>query len=426
MKPSHFRAICASAALTVLALPSSAPDLHAQTFNSGSNGSDGALDLTTPGTIIFDSKSFNPPLDPDGDNVFHFTSINIGSGVTVRLRGSELNMRPVFWLASGPVQISGTLDLTGEAGHPTHNSLPANRRPSIPGPGGYPGGVGEAVSPAQPGSGPGGGGIVDANNNHRGGGAGHATLGGGGTGGPAYGNSFLTPLLGGSGGGGGTFDGSPANAGGGGGAGGGAILIASSFSISINGSILSMGGDGGRGAISSAEGNGGSGSGGAIHLLAPMLAGTGALNTGGGGCCTDLNPGASGRIRLEAFQHNFTGSSNPSPVRATPFTRSFVPAALPSIRVISVDGVPVATDPTGSFIVPDVTINKGTAAMVVVEARNIPVGTVAELRLFSEGGADQIVQTSPLDGTAAQSTATASVTFPPGFSRGFVRAVWTP
>src|SRR5437016_14297457 len=37
---------------------------YAQTgsFDAGSNGSDGALNLTTPGTIIFDPRTFNPPL----------------------------------------------------------------------------------------------------------------------------------------------------------------------------------------------------------------------------------------------------------------------------------------------------------------------------------------------------------------------------
>ena len=90
------------------------------------------------------------------------------------------------------------------------------------------------------------------------------------------------------------------------------------------------------------------------------------------------------------------------------------------------DGVPVTTDSTGSFTVPDVTINKGTAAVVVVEARNVPVGTVAEIRLMSEGGLDQIVQTAPLSGTPEVSTANTSIVFPPGFSRGFARVAWTP
>src|SRR5262245_46728624 len=77
-------------------------------FNSGSNGSDGALNLTTPGTIIFDPKSFTPPLNPAGDNVFNFTTINIGPGVTVKL-SSKVFSGPVYWLAQGAVTINGTI-----------------------------------------------------------------------------------------------------------------------------------------------------------------------------------------------------------------------------------------------------------------------------------------------------------------------------
>lgn len=409
MRLSRFRAVCLIAAIALLA----PLGLQAQAFSSGSNGSDGALNLTTPGTVIFDPKTFTPPLDPDGDNVYHFTSITIGPGVIVRLRGPELNMAPVFWLASGPVQIDGTIDLTGENGHPG-SLTPGDRRPSIPGAGGYPGGMGGLNSSPQSGTGPGRGG---AQNGAHGGGGGHDGNGGGGSlGGPSYGNPFLTPLLGGSGGGGG------ATIGGGGGAGGGAILIASSVSIAVNGSVVANAGSGGPSG-SAGGGTGGGGSGGAIHLLAPTISGSGMLRAGGAG---GINNGAPGRIRVEAVQQLFTGSSSPTQVRATPFNRALAPAAFPSIRVVSVDGVPVTTDSTGNFTVPDVTINKGTAATVLVEARNIPLGTVAEIRLMSEGGTDQIVQTSPLAGTSATSTATASITFPPGFSRGFVRAAWTP
>src|SRR5438270_208703 len=58
---------------------------YSQTFSSGSTGIDGALNLTTPGTILFNPKTFNPPLDQDGDNIYNFTTINIGAGVTVKL-----------------------------------------------------------------------------------------------------------------------------------------------------------------------------------------------------------------------------------------------------------------------------------------------------------------------------------------------------
>jgi len=71
-----------------------------------------------------------------------------------------------------------------------------------------------------------------------------------------------------------------------------------------------------------------------------------------------------------------------------------------------------------------VTFNDGAAVTVAIEARFVPPGTVVKVHVFSENGADQIVNAAPLQGTLAQSTATASVVFPPGFSRGFVRAVW--
>src|SRR5882762_2339215 len=99
-----------------------------QTFNSGSNGSDGALNLTTPGTIIFDPKSFNPPLNPTGDNVYNFTTINIGAGVTVKLT-SKLLTGPVYWLAQGAVTIGGTIDLAGESGYSVTNNI-ADRIPA--------------------------------------------------------------------------------------------------------------------------------------------------------------------------------------------------------------------------------------------------------------------------------------------------------
>src|SRR5262245_52194443 len=128
-------------------------------FDSGSNGSDGPLNITT--SMVFDPRNFNPPLDADGDNVYNFTTITIASGVTVRMLGPQLNMKPVFWLASGAVQIDGTIDLSGADGY-NATGVPADRVPAVPGAGGYGGGIGGgAISPAQPGSGPGGG--VDGN-----------------------------------------------------------------------------------------------------------------------------------------------------------------------------------------------------------------------------------------------------------------------
>ena len=44
--------------IPILAFALTAP-LLSQTFDSGSNGSDGALILTTPGEIFFNPKDFN-------------------------------------------------------------------------------------------------------------------------------------------------------------------------------------------------------------------------------------------------------------------------------------------------------------------------------------------------------------------------------
>ncbi len=391
----------------------------AQTFDSGSNGGDGALNLTTPGTIVFDPASFVPALDPDGDHVFHFTTITIGAGVTVKLRATKINA-PVFWLAQGAVTISGVIDLDGDVGQ--NGTLILNngdRRPAVPGSGGFPGGVGAMGSAypagaAQSGGGPGGGGGGTVNNN--GGAAGHANPGSGSLAGPAYGNDFLVPLLGGSGGGGGGRDsgGVSTRNGSGGGAGGGAILIASSISVTVNGSVHANGGAAGTG-----NSGGGYGSGGAIRIVAPTFAGNGALGAGASGGA------GQGRIRVEAFVRTFTGSSSPSAVYASPFGL-FLPTAQPSVRVVSIDGVPVPTLPDGSFTPPDVTIDNSGASTVAIEARHVPLGTLVKLSLFSENAADQLVDSTPLAGTLELSTATATLAIPSGFSRGFVRATWTP
>jgi hypothetical protein len=86
----------------------------------------------------------------------------------------------------------------------------------------------------------------------------------------------------------------------------------------------------------------------------------------------------------------------------------------------------VASDPTGSFTMPDVIINSVGAVPMMIEAHYIPPGTIVKLYLFSDNGLDQTIDSSPLAGTLAVSTTTASAVLPPGFSRGYVRATWAP
>ena len=250
--------------LGVLAL--AATPAWSQGFDSGSDGSDGALTFPAGATVDFDPQALG--LDPDQDHVFHFSSITIPNGTTVRVRSSQLGGqgKPVVWLAQGVVSIAGTLDLSGATGQGGF-VIPSE---SEAGAGGFNGGKGGAATAVPSGgAGPGGGG--PGISGQAGGAAGHRLAGANGNlPGTTYGNQFLLPLQGGSGGGGGVvFNGQTS----GGGAGGGAILIASSLSVEVTGTINCAGGAG--------SGQAGGGSGGAIRLVAPSLSGSGALDVRG-------------------------------------------------------------------------------------------------------------------------------------------------
>lgn len=133
-----------------------------------------------------------------------------------------------------------------------------------------------------------------------------------------------------------------------------------------------------------------------------------------------------GLVRLEAFQQNFTGTVSAGTIAlATPAVVNLPSGGPPTVSVVSVAGVPIPANPTGSFQIPDASINQSTPATVAIQASNIPLGTVVTLYISSENGPDMTLQTSALAGSVASSTASASVTFPPGFSRGYVRAKWT-
>jgi hypothetical protein len=314
---------------------------------------------------------------------------------------------PVTWLAQNAVQIDGVLDLSGENG--TNVNASRLRIPAAGGPGGFFGGVGGTVGhPPTAGLGPGGGaaGVVSAKSAQ---------------GGTFTGNSFLVPLFGGSGGGGGEHN-DPNLVEGGGGGGGGALLIASSESINITGGIAANGGATGGAQVNCPGG----GSGGAIRLMAPKILGNGSISVIGSsiGCPA----GSKGRIRIEAFQHvySFAYSGGP-PVTSAPFD-TFATSATPSVRVVSVDGVAVSANPTGTFEVPDVEFNNPNGVDVVVEAKRVPLTATVKLLVFSDdiNESDQTIDIPALTAVdPVTSRATVNVKFPTGFSRGFLRATFT-
>ena len=377
-------------------------------FSSGSNEEDGPFSPTSSQSI---------QVQPDG--VFNYTTFNIPVGVTITYIPNA-NNTPLTILTSGNVAIAGTIIISGQDATTFSGG--------IGGPGGARGGNGgmslAGSTQGQPGGGPGGG-SGGSGTSGNGGGGGYATVGvtGGGTtggqGGLAYSGLSLLPLLGGSGGGGGSSTGVGGNTGGTGGGGGGAILIASSGNIVMNGVIRSNGGDG---QVGQAGGGvftrGGGGSGGAIRLITNTITGNGQLEVVGGelgGSAT--RTGAPGFIRVEAFNSGaFTPNILPNPGAVFSFSTPgsvTLPTTVPRLRIASVAGIAAPASPRGSFQQePDILVpsTQSNPVTVAIEASNLPVGTVVDVTLTPERAAPTTVQSTPLAGTEANSTATASLT----------------
>jgi hypothetical protein len=384
-------------------------------FNSGSTGADGPF-----------SPTVNTELPLPADGIFNFTTITIPAGVTVTFTKNVTNT-PVVILASGDVTIAGTVDVSGgkspDIGNAGDGNVGDDGQPGVGGPGGYDGGAGGLLGSNTRGSdglGPGGGigGERQGDSRCRGGGGGYGTAGTPGNcttsggGGPTYGSSLLLPFIGGSGGGGGAAG--TIVRGGGGGGGGGAILIASSGTVTLgsSGSLLANGGSAGTSSGVDTERVGGGGSGGAIRILATTIDGDGIISaiggTGGGGI---LGFGGDGRIRLEAETLTRTASTSPAFASAPPGA-IFIPG-LPSVVITSVAGIAAPIAPTGSA---DITLPAGTPnpVTVVFTTTGIPVGNTIRLTVTPANAAAITADSTPLIGSTASATASASVNLPPG------------
>lgn len=230
----------------------------AQAFDSGSNGSYGAILVPNNTTTTID-------LPPDG--ILHCTTVSIGQNSVLQFTPNALNT-PVFLLAQSNIVIQPNATVT------VSGSSASGAIGGRGGPGGFEGGMG-GFGPSAPanrggdGYGPGRG--INAEGRRY---AAHANVEDSNT--NVYGNALVMPLIGGSGG-----AGSNGNPGQGGGGGGGAILIASSTSILLNGRVTAGPGQG----I-------GFGSGGSVRLIAPTGGGNGDIQTG-------LFNRSFGRVRID-------------------------------------------------------------------------------------------------------------------------------
>ncbi len=196
--------------------------------------------------------------------VFRFGSLAIDGPISI------IGTHAVALASDAPIRVNAVVDMRGPC---TQNTA---------GPGGFAGGA-----PNQNASGSGGG-QRGATNSEGGGGGGYGGVGGrggrpigtGATGGASFGMPAIPMLVGGGGGGGGGDGGGGAFGGGG----GGALQLASNTRIEIaTAGGINAGGCGGKVATQNGSGGGG-GAGGAILLEAPTItiAGTLAVNGGGG------------------------------------------------------------------------------------------------------------------------------------------------
>ena len=118
----------------------------AQTFSSGSTGTDGVLDLAA--VSCTDCVVQLPP-----SGVLNYTTVNVPGGKTLRFK-PNLSNTPVMLLAQGDVTVGGVVDVSQGASwflvDLQRNVNDVTLR--LPGPGGFYGGATD-----QPGFGPGGG-----------------------------------------------------------------------------------------------------------------------------------------------------------------------------------------------------------------------------------------------------------------------------
>ena len=129
--------------LSIIHLPISS----AQTFDSGSTGADGAFAPTSNMTLSLPSNG-----------VYHFTTINIPTGVEVTFTRNAANT-PVIFLASGNIVIDGTINADGQTGVTIFGGT-LHGSGGLGGPGGFDGGCIYSGGSTSFGSGSYGGGAI--------------------------------------------------------------------------------------------------------------------------------------------------------------------------------------------------------------------------------------------------------------------------
>jgi hypothetical protein len=366
------------------------------------------------------------------NGVFNFTDVDVNPSPSVGILNIFLvgnaNNSPLTILSQNSIHLGFNVSLSANGlngGGTNSGLLPNIAAPGgRPGPGGFAGGAtGNPGPPATDGStgfGPAGGigGIANLNSCSA---SPHAF---GFNGGPSPVSATLTPLIGGSGGGGGgaleLSSGCQVGRlnGGGGGGGGGAVLMAATSQISLSSGVVLYLYGGNGGAIGCGCSYGGGGAGGALRLVAPTLvSSSSSAYLYGGSNVAFGTTGAAGTVRIEGDASNFNLLLNGSTGTVVATPGAVTPANTPTLRITSVGDLTVPPTPSGNVNTPDVTFQMPPSSPVNVSllGSNIPTGTTAKVRVTPQVGSATEVFSSAFVGSTASSTATASVTIPPGF-----------
>ncbi len=374
--------------LLFLLISASAPLAKSADFDSGSNGSYGAMNITA-----------NTTLDLPADGKFHCTTISVAQGAILTFKRNALST-PVYLLAQGDVTINGTIDVSGG------NAIYGDPKGGLGGPGGFDGGRAGNASDVGAGSGygPGAG--------KRGDNTGGVTNAGSGSyasksqndsiknHGETYGSPLLVPLVGGSGGGGIVIPISQGPVGGGGGGGGGAILIASRTRIVFGdtGSVYANGGYGTKFGFSGYFNN--HGSGGAIRLVAPNITGRGSLKADPFvPSFTNLRYAGSGRIRVDSLDRDDVKLTfSPYSVSTVGSAMFVFPNKIPRLDIVEAAGNAIAegTSSAVQFLLP---LASPTTQTVKVQARDFSALVKINVVLTPEFG-DPIVYPAQIDNKA--------------------------
>lgn len=158
------------------------------------------------------------------------------------------------------------------------------------------------------------------------------------------------------------------------------------------------------------------------------------ISVEGGGSATSSSIGGHGRILIETINQNFTGRYFPDwgdvlritrLVPSTPFlpSDSRVPG-WPEVKIITVDGISVNTEASGSFTTPDVVFNGAASVPVSLQTRNVPVGASLKINIYAQGLNFSEVTATYTSGNESLATWTANITFPSGFAKGYLQATW--